>query len=862
MGSKGSQTTSTTQQYTPNANVRKAGEMSADMAMNAAQQPFQMPQAPVAGFTPFQNQAFNQIQGMQGMTQPYFNLASGYMADSAAPISGQDVSNYYNPMAQNVFNQMQNIFGRQMSQTTGRLTQQAGGVGADRIAVGQGILANQQGLAAGQTAAGLYDNALKAAQQQKQMEAGAAFGFGQLGPAAQNAMLTGTGALAGAGSQQQQQLQAQLNAPYQQELARIAYPFQTAQYLAGITGSLGPALGGTTTGTQTMTPAQPSGLQQALGVGMAGLGLMSGNPMMAMGGLGGAMGKGGGSGYGFTGATPNMAMPGQPGMGSFWQGGQQFPMLKRGGPVGYAEGGDVFDVTSQPFNNAATSVVPHMQLQPGAGHSGPLPGQGIDFKSPEAAKQQGPSIDDWAKLASYAHNLGGEEEEADGGAVMPYAMDEGFDEGGGVDNVQVFRPGIPRSLEGRDMIWANMAREHERLNAPHFRRGIPMSNRFEEGGDVPGMDLEPPRPKRTGPWFPSGAPTGPPEPAWKGSPLPTDQAPPGAVPNPGLGEQPGAPLPPPGGGPISAANASTPPPSSPFETGSPPVMGQTAWGRPPGVFTPPPAAPPAPARPAQRPPVGSPAAPYAPRLPNADMNAEGYMMPRQMRPYPDATDRDWGQQMTRSPWMALVKAGATMASTPGAPGTVIGKAIEAGAGVLDQQRKAKTAEETINQRAESLYMQAKRHLDKYQRKTPHEVATESFRAQSLAMGRFTPITYQDKEGNWHTGTFDGRRGITLDQNHQPVNDATSVLPARGGSNTMSLTFNQALQRAAKLTEPGGPRYGEDPVEVAKDLMSKSGGNPVANPNAAKAGPTQADRDWVKAHPEDKEKFRKRFGVEP
>lgn len=288
MGSKGSQQTTTqgSQTYTPDPRIQQAGYQALGMAQNAANLPFQMPVAPVAGFSPFQQLGFGETLASQGMAQPYFGMGSQYLQGSAAPLSGEEVGMYYNPMAQNVTAQMQNIFGQQMRQATGQATQQAGGVGADRIGVAQANLANQQGLAAGQTYSQLYQQALQAAQQQKQMMAGAGYGLAQMGPAAQASQLQGIQALMGAGGLQQQLAQAQANAPYQNILAQIAYPYQQAQYLAGITGGLAPAMGGTTQGQQTTTQPSPSPFAQMLGVGTSLLGMGMGMPGM------GSMGKG------------------------------------------------------------------------------------------------------------------------------------------------------------------------------------------------------------------------------------------------------------------------------------------------------------------------------------------------------------------------------------------------------------------------------------------------------------------------------------------------------------------------------------------------------------------------------------------
>ena len=157
-GSSSPATTYTNQQqtFTPSGAVAQPGQAALGAGQYAAGLPFQMPAAPIAPFTPLQNIGFGETLGAQGMAQPYLGAGANYLMGSAAPVTGQDVSQYYNPMANQVMSQMQNIFGNQMRTLTGNVTQQAGGVGADRIGVAQSNLANQQGLAAGQTMANLY----------------------------------------------------------------------------------------------------------------------------------------------------------------------------------------------------------------------------------------------------------------------------------------------------------------------------------------------------------------------------------------------------------------------------------------------------------------------------------------------------------------------------------------------------------------------------------------------------------------------------------------------------------------------------------------------------------------------------------
>jgi hypothetical protein len=214
---KGSNTTTTNQTQTYQPNPQAAGYITGalDRANQTAQLPFAIPQAPVAGFSNDQQGAFNAVRNAQGMAQPYINTAANYF-------SPQGAQAFLNPYASNVMAGLKDVFGQQQSQQTGQLTQAAGGVGADRIAVGQSELAKQQGLAAGQTLSGLYQNAAQQAQS-------AGYGTAALGSQAQNSALSGAQALLGTGGLQQQLQQAQLNAPYQLEMARAAFPYQQSQ---------------------------------------------------------------------------------------------------------------------------------------------------------------------------------------------------------------------------------------------------------------------------------------------------------------------------------------------------------------------------------------------------------------------------------------------------------------------------------------------------------------------------------------------------------------------------------------------------------------------------------------------------------
>ena len=655
MGSKGqsqqASATNSNQTYTANPQIAAAGTQALNQAQSAAAQPFQMPVAPVAGLNATQNQAFNQYQGLQGIQTPFYNQAASLYGQAG---SRPDVASYYNPMAANVTAQMQNIFGQQDQQNTSNLVQSAGGIGADRIAVGQGNLANQQGLAAGQTYAGLWNQAAQEAQAQQQAQAGAAAGWANLGNMSLQSGLQGTGALLQSGNQVQAQTQAQLNAPYQNQLASLAYPFQTAQYLSGITGGLAPAFGGTTTGVQnqntTSTPAQPSIFSQILGAGTAGVGLAGG-----LGAFNGSPSYGGGSifsgdAYGGSGSNP------LPGLSPSDYG------------AGYAPGGAVDDESSGEINltsptNNLDPIVPNVPLHGGAGHSGPLTG-GINFPQPPSPSQQGSGDNiggDIAKLAS---------------TVLPFLLKKGgkvptYGDGGGDTNYS----------DPLDVPWGMNSRfygEHNSHTDPAPDPGPPTTGPklpFVQQG-VEGSFAD-----QVAKYLGNGTADA------------TTQA---AKP---FGPQPPIPYP-------NSGDVAVPPPRF-MPSGQPPM------------------APPPPKRVISSP---SPAA-VAPGLParQQPITQEG----TQGLPYPDSLKRDWGQDATRSPWMSLVAAGATMMSTPGPLGVSIGKGLMAGTKSLDDQRKELRSEQEINDKAAELAEKAKEHLDKYNKMTPYERGTLALKSKEL-----------------------------------------------------------------------------------------------------------------------------------
>lgn len=698
MGSKGSQTTQQTaqnQQYTADPRIQQAGSQALGAAESAAAQPFQMPQAPVAGFSPLQKQAFQQYQGLQNSWQPYFQQGASYTADSAAPI--RNVSDYYNPMADSVTAQLKNIFGEQNAQNTGSLTNTAGGVGADRIAVGQADVANQQTLAAGQTYANLYQQALQAAEQQKQLEAGAGAQFQAFGTGTLSNNLQQTGALLTAGGLQQQQRQAQLNAPYQQRLAQIAYPFQTAQYLAGITGGLAPAFGGATNqmGNQITTPPTASLLNQITGVGTAGVGLYN-----AFGGNNGSIQS-----------DPNLGLysTGTSAAADATQDNLQDLGFARGGVPNLASGGqdDSGEVIPGVSNPQDLSPIPYIPLHGGAGHSGLTTGALPTPPSAPQSQSQGDSIgSDIAGVAKLATT------------VLPFLAlkrggPAGYDDGGDVNspdspNFDPSRPieGVEAPLQG---VWP--------FNHGHTEMG-------GNGEIVPNKSAWD---VITGPWGVQGQ-------APNVTPAMVESAKDRM--RKGWGIQ----------APDSIPGGEPPPvnPNQPYRMPNPAAV--QAWragadaDKKAGMVH----------KQSDDDDDDTPSSAPPPNIQPYPSTVRQSQMPDSYAPYPDALKRDWGQNLARSPWLSLIQAGATIASTPGPLGSAIGKGLLAGTKSLDDQRKELRSEQELNDKAQELYEKAKEHLDKYNNMTPYERGSLAARNKELDQeasgisgkpGKFTGADY-------------------------------------------------------------------------------------------------------------------------
>lgn len=285
MGSKGSQTSTTTSSLPPQ--VLQNYQDVVGQAKQVSATPYQQYTGQlVAPENSTEQAATTAATNAQGAYQPYFNQAQGMISNGTQPITPSSVNssainNYMSPYTQNVINstmaQAHQNDAIQQSTLAGNAAAQ-GAWGGDRSAVAQSLLAGQQDLANNQTVAGLenqnYSQALSEANTQQQVgmtaqQATAANQLqgsgltGALGNYAQNNQLSGASALMAAGQIGQQTQQNQNTAGYQQFEQQLAYPFQNTQYLANIVEGLGNQ-GGTSSTTQ------PS--QQANGVlGFLGL---------------------------------------------------------------------------------------------------------------------------------------------------------------------------------------------------------------------------------------------------------------------------------------------------------------------------------------------------------------------------------------------------------------------------------------------------------------------------------------------------------------------------------------------------------------------------------------------------------------
>jgi hypothetical protein len=250
--------------------------------------PYEGPQ--VAGFTPEQEQAFSGIQGLVGQGQQYFDPSTQLAASASRTPTGAEISSYMSPYVQQVVDIQKREALRQGDVAQQGLAAQAvgaGGYGGSRMAILEAEqnrnLQQQLGDIQTRGIAAAYEDAQARLAQQRQRELAGSSQFAQLGQVAPQQALKELTAVEAVGAQRQAQTQQGLNIAKQQFEEEQIFPEQTLQQYQSVIRGF-PLAPSTYRQTQTTTPA-PSYLQQAAGLGAAGIGLAG-----AFGGFGKAQG--------------------------------------------------------------------------------------------------------------------------------------------------------------------------------------------------------------------------------------------------------------------------------------------------------------------------------------------------------------------------------------------------------------------------------------------------------------------------------------------------------------------------------------------------------------------------------------------
>lgn len=280
---KGSNTTSTSNNSITAPDSQAAGlyRQILDRASGVASTPYQAYTGELtAGQNAQQNLGVGTANAAAGFANPYISRAAELAGSSVAPVGDQDLIRYYDPYQQRVIDattaQLTHDFGQQHAQLQGNQIAQ-GALGGNATGVAKGILAGQQARTLASTTAGLqsqgFQNAVQAAQADKNRGLQGANAFANYGISGANAGLQAAQLQYGLGAQQQATEQARLNALYQQYAQAQAYPYQQTQWLAGMATGVGSNLGGTSSSTGTSTGPQPNQLGQWIGTGLTGAGL-------------------------------------------------------------------------------------------------------------------------------------------------------------------------------------------------------------------------------------------------------------------------------------------------------------------------------------------------------------------------------------------------------------------------------------------------------------------------------------------------------------------------------------------------------------------------------------------------------------
>ncbi len=238
----------------------------------------------VAGFAAPQNQAFQNVQNIQGLQNPYIGQAMDYANSGASTISADNIAQYSNPYQQQVIDATMAQIGRNNEISQDQLVGNAAlknALGNSRLGVAQAELARGQDMNTANILANLnsqnYGQALSAAQADKARQFQGASQVAGFGQQAQDAGYKDIASLLGIGSLQQENQQSQYDTATANAQQRAQYPFNTTQWLASIEQGLAPGAGGTTSGVTTQPG--PSALSQIAGLGLTAASLFGGGGM-------------------------------------------------------------------------------------------------------------------------------------------------------------------------------------------------------------------------------------------------------------------------------------------------------------------------------------------------------------------------------------------------------------------------------------------------------------------------------------------------------------------------------------------------------------------------------------------------------
>jgi hypothetical protein len=242
-------------------------------ATNAAQTPYQSYDLTrVAGMSPLQEQAYQNIQQNQGAWKPTMDAATSGTQQLAGTQSVSNVADYMNPYTQNVTDQIAKLGARNLSENllpgVSDAFIKAGSFGGTRMGeFGSRALRDTQESILGQQAGALqqgYTQALGASQADLSRQQGALGQLGQMSQANQGMLTTDAAALESAGRGLQGQTQAELDAAYQQWQQEQQYPKQQLDWLSTQVRGMAPMVPTNTTQSTTSTGStySPSPLSQ------------------------------------------------------------------------------------------------------------------------------------------------------------------------------------------------------------------------------------------------------------------------------------------------------------------------------------------------------------------------------------------------------------------------------------------------------------------------------------------------------------------------------------------------------------------------------------------------------------------------